>query len=124
MLRLVDERPHLGVGIERIADADRLGALGQAIEKAVVQAILDEDARAVRADLAGRVEIGEHGAANGILDIGVVENDERRLAAELHRGVLHQRPGEAEHLRPVGTEPVSETLATTGWLASAPPTSP
>ncbi len=57
VLRLVDERPHLRIRIERVADADRLGPLGQAVDEAVVQAVLDEDAGAVRADLAGGIEV-------------------------------------------------------------------
>ena len=94
MLGLADQRPHLRLRVERIADADRLGALDQPLDEAVVDALLHEDARAVGADLAGRIEIAEHGAADGVLDVGIVEDDERRLAAELHRRVLHLRAGE------------------------------
>ena len=85
--------------------------------------LLHEDAGAVGADLAGRVEIAEHGAADGAFDIGIVEDDHRRLAAELHRHMLDAGAGRGHTLRPVGTEPVSETLATSGWSTSAAPTS-
>ena len=98
VLRLADQRPHLRFRVERIADADLLGALGQALDEAVVDALLHEDARAVGADLAGRIEIAEHGAADGVFEIGVVEDDQRRLAAKLHRRVLHLRAGERQHL--------------------------
>ena len=49
---------------------------------------VDEDAGAVRADLAGRVEIAEERARDRIVEIGIVEDDQRRLAAELQRDVL------------------------------------
>ena len=97
VLRFVDERTHLGLGIERIADADGLGALGQPVDEAIVEPVLDENPCAVGTDLAGGVEVGEQRAANRIFDIGVVENDQRRFPAKLHRGVLHQRPGERQH---------------------------
>ena len=98
MLRLVDQRTHLGLRVEGIADADRLGAPGKAVEETLVDAVLDEDARAVGADLAGRVEIAQHGAADGVLHVGVIEHDQRRLAAEFHRCVFHVRAGEGQHL--------------------------
>jgi len=51
---------------------------------------LDEHAGAVRADLAGRIEIAEHGAAHGVLDVRIVEDDQRRFAAELHGSMFHE----------------------------------
>ena len=98
LLRLVDQRTHLRFRIERIADTDLFGALDQPLDEAVMQALLHEDARAVGADLTGRIEIAEHGAADGIFEVGIVEDDQRRLAAELHRGVLHLRAGKRQHL--------------------------
>src|SRR5690606_790984 len=98
MLRLVDEGAHLRLRIERIADSDLRGASGEALDETLIDAVLDKDAGSVRADLAGGVEIREHGAANRVLDIRVVEDDQRRLASELHRRVLHQGAGYAKHL--------------------------
>ena len=54
-------------------------------------AVVHEDARAVRADLAGRIEIGEQRAGDRVVEVGVVEDDQRRLAAELERDVLQRR---------------------------------
>ena len=47
-----------------------------------------EHARPVGAHLAGGVEIAEDCAGHGIVELGVVEHDERRFAAELERHVL------------------------------------
>src|SRR5690606_20349292 len=47
MLRLVDERAHLRLRVERIADADFGRAGGETVDETVVDAVLDEDAGAV-----------------------------------------------------------------------------
>ncbi len=49
---------------------------------------MDEDAGAVRADLTRRIEIAEHRAADGAFKVGIVEHDDRGLAAKFHRDVL------------------------------------
>ena len=66
-----------------------VGAFDQPFDEAVVQAALDEDARAVRADLAGGIEVAEDRATDRVLDVGIVEDQDRRLAAKLHRHMLH-----------------------------------
>ena len=58
---------------------------------------MHEDARAVRADLAGRIEIGEQRARDRIVEIGILEDDQRRLAAELQRHMLQRRGGIGHH---------------------------
>ena len=93
-----------------------LGALDEPVEEARrARPRCDEDAGAVGADLPGGVEVAEHRAADGAVEVGVVEDDQRRLAAELQRHVL-QAVGGRRH-RPWGrspTEPVTETLAMPG----------
>ena len=82
-LGLGDQRAHGDGLVEGVAEDDALGALGEAVEEGVVEAALDEDAGGVGADLAGGVEVAEHGAADGRLEVGVVEDQQRGLAAEL-----------------------------------------
>ena len=90
-LRLRDQRPHLHALVHRVADDDALGAGDKAVEEGVLDAALDEDAGGVRADLAGGIEVAEHRAADRVVEVGVVEDEERRLAAELQRHRL--QPG-------------------------------
>ena len=49
------------------------------------------------------------------VDVGVVENDRRRMAAEFHRRALHVHAGERRQVacRPA-VEPVNEILRMTG----------
>ncbi len=93
----IDQRSEMNFRIERIAEPDGLRARGQAVEELLLDAALHENARAIGADLAGRIEIAEERAADGIFHIGVVENDQGRLAAEFHGGVLHVRAGLCQH---------------------------
>ncbi len=67
------------------------------LEERRLDAFVDEDAGAVRADLAGGVEIGEERAGHRIVEVGIVEDDERRLAAELQRHVLQRRRRVGHH---------------------------
>jgi hypothetical protein len=89
-----DQRPHLDGLVHRVADDDGACAFDKALDETVADRAVDEDAGAVGADLAGGVEIAEHGAADGVLDIGVLEDDQRRLAAKLH-GDMTQAFGRA-----------------------------
>jgi hypothetical protein len=67
-----------------------------------------------RARLADVAHLGDHRALDGLVDVGVLEHDERGVAAELHRqpqeivgGLLHQRatdlgrPGERQLAEPL-----------------------
>ena len=56
-----------------------------------------EHARAVRADLARGIEVGEQSAGHGVVEFGVLEHDQRRLAAELERHVLERARGVVHH---------------------------
>ena len=58
---------------------------------------MHEHARAVRADLAGGIEVREQRAGHRVVELGVVEDDQRRLAAELERHVLQRRRRIAHH---------------------------
>ena len=66
-------------------------------DELVVDAALHEDPGAVRAHLAGGEEVGEQRRRHRRLEIGVVEHDQRRLAAELERDVLERRCGIGHH---------------------------
>jgi hypothetical protein len=55
----------------------------------VVDAGLGKEAVGADAGLAGIAEFRGDGALDGTIDVGVVEDDERRVAAEFHRDLLH-----------------------------------
>ncbi|GJE71783.1 hypothetical protein CHKEEEPN_3332 [Methylorubrum podarium] len=85
----VDEGAHLRLGIEAVADLERLRGRDEAVDEAVVDAVLHEEAGRGDADLTGIAVLvgGEH--PHGGVDVGVVEHDRRGVAAELHRRPLH-----------------------------------
>ena len=56
----------------------------------VVDAFLDQDAVRADAGLARVAELADHRALNGRVQVGVVEDDEGRVAAQLHGHALHR----------------------------------
>src|SRR6266540_4695386 len=91
-----DERAHLRLGIERIADPQLLGLAGELRHEVVIDRPLDEHARTRLAALTGRVVDRPYGARNRILEIRVREDEVGTLTAELQRDPL-DRPGGQSH---------------------------
>ena len=82
--RLADQRADVEVHRRR-ADAQRLEGLAEALEQRLVDALLDQHARAGRAGLAGVLHDGVDQHRHGGVEVGVGEDDLRALAAELQR---------------------------------------
>jgi hypothetical protein len=61
------------------------GGLGETPGEGVIDAVLHQDAVGVDAGLAGVAVFGRDRALDRHLDVGVVEDDERRVAAETTR---------------------------------------
>src|SRR3989304_3078362 len=97
-LALVDERAELRIPAVRHADPDLPRLVREARDELVVDRPLDENPRARRANLALREVDAEDRADDGPVEIGVGEDDRRRLAAELERDAL-DRPGARAHDR-------------------------
>src|SRR5580765_8492076 len=97
-LLAADERAHFRVAVERHAHFDGARLLHHRVEKALVDRSLDENAAAGRTDFALVEEDAEQRAFDRNLEIGVREEDVRRLAAELERNLL-QRVRRAAHDR-------------------------
>ena len=76
----------------RRPDLQRADARGQLLDEAVVHARLHEHAVRADAGLAAVAELGGHQAVDRRVEVGVVEHDERRVAAEFERQLL-QRVG-------------------------------
>ena len=97
-MRSRDQRAHLRLRIERVADLHAPGELGHPRDDLVVDRGLDEQARARLARLPGRIEDRPGRARDRVVEIGVGEDDVRALAAELERHALERVGSEAHHL--------------------------
>ena len=122
-VRFRDQRADLRRRIERIADLQRAHARQEARDEVLRDRSVHEHARAVRAHLARRIEIAEQRARHRVVEIGIVEDDDRRFAAELERHLLERRRGIAITAVPLATDPVSDTLRICGWRVSRRPVS-
>ena len=78
-----DHRPHLGLEVERIADADLARLVDERAGEVVVDALVQEETSPGRAALAGIGVDREERAVDRLVDIGVREDDVRALAAQL-----------------------------------------
>ena len=97
----VDQRADLGVGLGAAAGgqgAHRGGELGGELRG---DGLVDEEAVGGGAGLAHVAHLGGHGPFDGLIQVGVLEHDERGVAAELHGGAQHVLGG-------VGDEPLAD----------------
>ena len=91
-----DHRPHLDLGAAgRVADRERLDRRHELLEQRVVDLRPGEDARGGGAVLAGVPVAGDLDRLGDRGRIGVVEDDHRRLAAELEVDALQRVGGRA-----------------------------
>ena len=87
-LRLGRDRADLGGPLHRVAEARGLGQGHDLGRHLLIDGALHEKTGAGDAGLAGGREDAGDRALHGIVDVGVGEDDVRRLAAELERDVL------------------------------------
>ncbi|VVN46230.1 hypothetical protein PS659_05852 [Pseudomonas fluorescens] len=80
-LRLRDHRTDIGASLQCMADLDRLHALGHGFDELVVDPGGDDEAAGSGATLASGVERALYRQLDRLLEVGVVENDLRVLAA-------------------------------------------
>src|SRR5450830_91199 len=92
-----DQGAEVGVLVFRVADADPRHTLDDLGFESGFQMARHKHTGAIGADLAGAVEVGHHRGVGGAVEVGVVENDQRRLAAQFHGHVLERRAGSAGH---------------------------
>ena len=83
-----NDRPHLGIRIETVADANLLRPLDEALDETVVQRLFEEQSRTRRADLPGVGEDAEERVVDRGLEIGIGKDDVRRFSAEFERDFL------------------------------------
>jgi ParB family chromosome partitioning protein len=119
----VDQRASGGAFFQTVADL-QLGHGGQLLGERVVDAVLDVQAVGADAGLAVVAVLGDDRAFDGLIQVGVVEHDERRVAAQFQETFLMSLAHSAISWRPISVEPVKDSLRTIGLLVSSPPMSP
>ena len=86
---LVDQRPHLDAVGEPVRDDELADRVGESLEERVVDPGLDEHPVRRDARLARVAELADERRRDRDVEVGVVEDDERRVPAELERDLLH-----------------------------------
>ncbi|MNQ81490.1 hypothetical protein D3C85_965130 [compost metagenome] len=96
--RCIDQRTLLGFAFQRIAHAHRRHRFGELSGEGFVHALLDEEAVHADAGLPGVAEFRSHRAFHRGIEIGVVEDNERRVSTQFQRdlfqgvgGLAHQQ---------------------------------
>src|SRR5881296_2975912 len=117
-----DQRPHLGLLVEWVADAQPFHRLLQGLHEAVDGCGLDEDPRARAAVLTRVAEHRRRRRGRGLLEVGVGEHDVGRLAAQLQGQRLIDSAASAPMRLPTSVDPVNATLATSACRTSRSPT--
>ena len=86
----VDERALVRFALQPVADAQLLHGLDELVREGVVDLRLHDEAVRAHAGLAGVAVLALDGARDRGVEVGVVEHEERRVAAELERHLLHR----------------------------------
>ena len=94
----VDDGADVGVVLPARAEAQRLGALDEPCGEIVVEALVDDDAARRGAALTGGTERRPEDPVDREVEVGVVHDDDRVLAAELEVHVLEPLGRCLEHL--------------------------
>lgn len=97
ILKLADLGALEGLLVERVADLVLSSALLEGGQELVVDALLDEDTGTSAAALAVVVVNTEVDPVDGILDVGVIENDVGGLATKLEGNLLEVGGGSGLH---------------------------
>ena len=97
----IDQRPLHDAGFRSRPDLERAHPFGELLRERVVDRLVDEEPIGAHARLAAVAVFGNDGAFRCGVEIGVVEDDERRVAAEFQRDfldrrrhLLHQKPSD------------------------------
>lgn len=85
---VINQRPGGDAALQAIAEPQLFHRLLQLFGKAVVNALLHVQAIGANAGLPGVAELGGQRAFNRFIEIGIVEHDKRRVAAELEETFL------------------------------------
>ena len=92
--------------------------------KASWTAPCDEEPVRGGARLAAVAHLGDHGALEGRVDVGVGEHDEGGVAAELHGALEDRSAAVRSSRRPTSVEPVNDSIRVRRWASMASTTGP
>ena len=87
-LRLVDAGSHFGGGVETVADLQRFGAGGEALDKLFVNLLVHGDAAGRSATLPGGPKAAPDGAIDGEVEVRVIHHDNDVFPPHLELAVL------------------------------------
>ena len=87
----IDQRSRRDAGLGAGADLERLHALDELRGESVVDLVVHKETVRANAGLSCVAILGDDRAVGRGVEIGVVEHDERRIAAELERNLLDRR---------------------------------
>ena len=121
-VRAADHRTDDRLLVQRVADDDPLRALGEFRGERRIRLLLDQHSAAGGAALAVVAEDHEQRRIERAVEVGVVEDDEWALAAELHAELLQPR-GLDDAVAGHAVDPVNEIAATSRWRQSGSPAS-
>ena len=91
-------------------------------DEGVVDLVLHVQAVGADAGLAGVAVLADHRALDGAVDVGVVEDDEGRVAAQFEAELLIVGRTLRARMRPTSVEPVNDRWRTTSLAHSTLPT--
>ncbi|HYB47821.1 MAG TPA: NAD-dependent succinate-semialdehyde dehydrogenase, partial [Streptosporangiaceae bacterium] len=87
--RLVDQRPYVGALVQARPDLHGVQAGGELAAELVGDRLVHVEAVGGGARLTAVAHLGDQRPLHGGVDVRVLEDDEGRVAAQLHRGVHH-----------------------------------
>ena len=83
-----DERAEVHAVIKTIANFKRVRGCKELLNEGILHILMNEDAVRADAGLAGIAKFGRHDAFDRKVEVCVVKDDERRVAAKLHGEAL------------------------------------
>ncbi len=96
----IDQRADRDAVLEAVAELERLHPRGELLDEGVVHRLVDVEAVGGGAGLAHVAHLGDHRALDRGIEVGVVEDDERGVAAELHHRLDDVLRGGGDQLPP------------------------
>ena len=93
-----DQRPHADVRGQAVTQPNLPGPGNEAGDEGIMQAVMNKKTVWRHADLSAIGELGWNGQIEGFFKVRVLVDDQRGIAAKLHRHLFHCRGGIAYHL--------------------------
>jgi hypothetical protein len=88
------------------ADLERLHPLGDTCRELIGNGFVHDEPVGGRTGLTDVAELGQHRTVNRRTKISIIEDQERRIAAQLHGGTQNPSAACCSSLRPTSVEPV------------------